>query len=107
LGSGPGEVVQGGLKVLYLWRYSQKICNPQPKNFFSSASYKTCHIFWEFDWVGSTYRTGEIPMQSHMRFVFFSRKSPKAAGCQSVKMLMCKCLCWPLHYRTCSSVKPL
>ena len=34
LGPGPGEVGQGGLKALYLWRHSQKICNPQPKNFF-------------------------------------------------------------------------
>jgi len=25
LGSGPAEVGQGGLKVLYLWRHSQKI----------------------------------------------------------------------------------
>jgi len=26
-------------KVLHLWRQSQKIRNPQPKNFFSSAMY--------------------------------------------------------------------
>jgi len=24
-------------KLLHLWRHSQKICNPQPKIFFSSA----------------------------------------------------------------------
>jgi len=24
-------------KLLHLWHHSQKICNPQPKNFFSSA----------------------------------------------------------------------
>jgi len=34
LGPGPGEVGQGGLKALHLWRHSQKICNPQPKNLF-------------------------------------------------------------------------
>jgi len=34
---GPGEVGQGGLKVVHLWRHSQKICNPQPKNYFTSA----------------------------------------------------------------------
>jgi len=34
LGSGPGEVGQGGLKVLHLWCHSQKIRNPQPKKFF-------------------------------------------------------------------------
>jgi len=31
---GPGKVGQGGLKVLYLWHHSQKICNPQAKHFF-------------------------------------------------------------------------
>jgi len=31
---GPGEVGQGGLKVLHLWRHSQKTRTPQPKNFF-------------------------------------------------------------------------
>ena len=35
LGPGPGKVGQGGLKVLHLWRHSQKI--PKQKNFFSSA----------------------------------------------------------------------
>jgi len=36
LGLGPGEVGEGGLKVLHLQRHSQKICIPQPK-FFSSV----------------------------------------------------------------------
>jgi len=27
------------LKLPHLWRQSQKICNPQPKNFFSTAIY--------------------------------------------------------------------
>jgi len=35
LGAGPGEVGQSGLKVLHLLRHPQKICNPQPKQFFS------------------------------------------------------------------------
>jgi len=34
---GPGEVGQGGVKALHLWRHSQKIRNPQAKIFFSSA----------------------------------------------------------------------
>jgi len=34
LSSGQGEVGEGDLKVLVLWHHSQKICNPQPKNFF-------------------------------------------------------------------------
>ena len=37
LGPGTGEVGQGGLKFLHLWRHSQKIRIPQPKNVFSSA----------------------------------------------------------------------
>jgi len=34
LGPGPGEVGQGGLKVLHLWCHSQRIHIPQPKFFF-------------------------------------------------------------------------
>jgi len=37
LAPGPGKVGQGGLKVLHLWRHSQKKRKPQAKNFFSSA----------------------------------------------------------------------
>jgi len=32
--SGPGEVGQGGVKVLHLWRHSQKISSPNQKLFF-------------------------------------------------------------------------
>ena len=32
-----GKVGQGGLRVLHLWHYSQKMRNPQAKNFLSSA----------------------------------------------------------------------
>jgi len=31
---GPGEVGQGGQKVLHLWRYSQKSATPNQKFFF-------------------------------------------------------------------------
>jgi len=31
---GPGKVGQGGLKVLHLWRYSQKTRTPKKKFFF-------------------------------------------------------------------------
>jgi len=34
LNPGPGKAGQGGLIVLHLWRHSQKIHVPQPKNFF-------------------------------------------------------------------------
>ena len=47
---------------------------PPTKQFFSSANYKTCRVFWAFDQVGSAYRTREIPAKSHMCFgVFFSK----------------------------------
>jgi len=35
--------VPDDLKVLHLWRHSQKIRNPQPKHVFI-ASYKTCRV---------------------------------------------------------------
>ena len=38
--------------------------HPQPKKLFSSANYKTCHIFWHFDQVHNLYRSGDIPTQS-------------------------------------------
>jgi len=31
---GPGKVGQGGLKVLYLWRHSEKTAPPKQKKFF-------------------------------------------------------------------------
>jgi len=34
---GQATWVKMAQKLLHLWRHSQKICNPQPKNFFSSA----------------------------------------------------------------------
>ena len=51
----------------------KKSAHPTQKN-FPNASYKTCHVFWAFNRVNSTYQTGEIPLQSHVRFgVFFSK----------------------------------
>jgi len=44
---GPGKVGQGGLKVHHLRRHSQKTSFPQAKNFFPSADWKTCHVFWD------------------------------------------------------------
>jgi len=66
LGPGPGEVGQGGLKVLHLWCHWKKSSAPNQK-FFSSANYKTCRVFWAFYRVCSAYQTGEIPAQSHVR----------------------------------------
>ena len=47
------------------------------KNFFSSADYKSCCVFWRFDQVHNLYRSGDIPV----RLGFFSenpRKQPDA-----------------------------
>jgi len=42
---GPGKVGQGGLKVLHLWRHSQKTRNPQAKNFFRLQSTRLADPF--------------------------------------------------------------
>ena len=60
---GPGEV---GQKILHFRCHSQKTRIPQPKNFFSSANYKTCRVFWHFDQVCNPYRSGDILTQSHV-----------------------------------------
>ena len=59
--------------------------NPQPQTtkFFSGA----CRVFWRFDQVCNPYKSGDIPAQSHVRLGVFFQKSPKAAECQSVKLL--------------------
>jgi len=48
LSPGPGEVGQDGLKILYLWRHSQKIRTPQPKIFFECKlqDLPRCFSFW-------------------------------------------------------------
>jgi len=32
-----------------------------------SVNYKTCRVFWAFDWVCSAYWTGEIAAPSYIR----------------------------------------
>jgi len=66
----PGEVGQGGLKVLHLWRHSQKTRNPQPKIFFN-ADAKTCRIFWRFEQLSRTIVGGDIPTQKHVQAAGF------------------------------------
>ena len=55
LGSGPGWP-----KSLPLMTSLTQNPNTPTKNFFSSSKYKTCQVFWAFDWVCSAYRTREI-----------------------------------------------
>jgi len=63
---GPGNVGQGGLKVLRLWHHSQPTRTPQAKKSFSSANYKTCHVFRRFGQVHNPCRSEDIPVQSHV-----------------------------------------
>ena len=59
--------------------------HPQAKKIFLSASYKTCCVFWDFNRVGSAYRIGKIPAQSHLRFGVFYLEIPKSGRTPSVK----------------------
>ena len=76
---GSGKVGQGGLKVLHVWHHSQKTSNPQAKNFFSSADWKTCRVFWDFYRVCIAYWTREIPAQSHVSLGVFFLKIPESS----------------------------
>jgi len=49
LTTGPGEVGQGGPKLLHLWRHSKKI---RTRN--KSADWKTWRIFWAFEQLSTT-----------------------------------------------------
>jgi len=49
-------------KLLYLWCHSQKICNHQPKFFFSGAGYYTWQIFWGFEQLSSAIGRGVMAL---------------------------------------------
>jgi len=74
LGPRPGEVRQGGLKVLQFWRHSQKIRTLQPINLFSSAEQKTCHVFWAFEQLCTAFGTRITLAQIHVRSCCFGAK---------------------------------
>jgi len=61
-----------------------KILTPQAKHFVFSPSYKTFETL-----TGSVALTGpeKFPRKAMCVSVFFSQKSTKAAGCQSVKLV--------------------
>jgi len=87
LGPGPGEVGQGSLKVLHIWRYS-KIRIPQPKNFFRVHTRRLAAPF--------TPLKSSLPLsapelhacKSTCDPVVLARESPKPAEHQSVKVMM-------------------
>jgi len=84
---GPDKVSQGGLKVLHLWRHSQKTAPPNQKIFFWV---QTRTLAVSFDIL-----TRSITLTGAVKFlckatcisVFFSRKSPKPARRQSVERI--------------------
>jgi len=68
LGLRPDEVGQKGLKLLYLWRHSQKIQNPQ---FFFIADLKTCRVFWGLNSSLALSVPELMPVQRHLQTVGF------------------------------------
>ena len=44
---------------------------PPNKNYFSSANYKTCRVFWHFDQVRNLYKNGDIPTKPRAIQLFF------------------------------------
>ena len=83
---GPRKVGQGALKVLHLWRHSQKTRTPNQKNFRVhsrrlAASFDTS--------TRSVICTGAeiFPCKATCVSVYFFQKSPFSAGCQSVKWI--------------------
>jgi len=76
LSPGPGEVGQGGLKVLHLWCHAQKIRTPQPKNFCSSADEKPCCIYWAFEQL-STIFGARVTLAKPRAIRLFWHKNPQ------------------------------
>ena len=92
--SEPGEVGQGGLKVLHLWHHSRKTRIPKQKYFFRVQTRRLATSFEIF--TGSVEHTGPEKFPHKATCVFF-RKSPKAAGWQRVNQkYYLKILSWNL-----------
>jgi len=66
-GKGPGEVGQGGLKVLHLWCHSKNQLQPPTKKFFIIAYHKTCQVFWTFEQLSTAFGARVTLTQSHMQ----------------------------------------
>jgi len=84
LGPGPGEVGQGGLKVIHLWHHSQKIRNPQPKNVFSLQTTRLA----EFEPLNSSLPLSAPELRSRKAtcdLVVLAWKCSKCAGRERVK----------------------
>jgi len=78
LGPWPCEVGQGSLKALHLWRHSQKIHTPQPKNFFRVHTRRLATSFWAFEQFSTTFGAWVTHVQSHMRSGCFGVRIPES-----------------------------
>jgi len=58
-------------KKSFTYDVTHKKPAPPTPNFFSSAQYKTCRIFWHFGQVRNVNQSRDIPAQSHVRFMLF------------------------------------
>jgi len=79
-------VGQGGLKALHLWRHSQKIHIPLPKNFFWVQATRLAASFETLTRSVAYARPHKFPCKATCVSAFFSQKFPKAAGCKSVNI---------------------
>ena len=92
---GPGKVGQGCLKVLHLWRHSQKIRTPQPKKFFCLQATRLATSFELL--TESVALTGLEKFQRKAMWVsvFFSRKSQILARRQVLNTFTA----WPCSWK--------
>jgi len=82
LGSGPGEVGQGGQKVLFLWCHSNKKFASSKQKILFECKLEDCQVFWSFEQLSTTSDTWVTHTQSHVRSGCFLSK---VARRQSVK----------------------
>ena len=78
------------LKLLHLWRQSQKICTPQPKNFFSSVIYEAGRSGWALEQLSSAIDGGARALVRQPKTAVLGwNQSTNISypGSQSVKMI--------------------
>jgi len=77
-------------KLLHLWRHSQKIRTPQPKNFFSSVIYKTVRSVWAIKQLSSAIGGGARALVRQLKLLVLGWNQStniSYAGSQSVNTL--------------------
>jgi len=83
---GPGEMGQGGLKILHLWHHSQKIHTPNQKYFFRVQTRRLAVSYEPLNSSPPLLASEFCARKATCDLVVFLRKSPKLARCQSVKL---------------------